>query len=82
MLRRDRLVIKFNYQPNYGRIHTWVDTDYAGCTKTRRSTSAGVLNYGSHVIKTWSVTQKNLALSSGEAEYSGIVKGASVSLGI
>ena len=37
---------------------------------------------GSHVIKSWSSTQGNIALSSGEAEYYGLVKGASVALGI
>ena len=37
---------------------------------------------GSHVIKTWSTTQAVLALSSGEAEYYGMVKGASIALGV
>ena len=37
---------------------------------------------GGHLIKHWSVTQKVIALSSGEAELAGIVKGAAESLGI
>ena len=37
---------------------------------------------GEHAIKTWSVTQAVIALSSGEAEYYGIVKGASAGLGV
>ena len=37
---------------------------------------------GKHMIKSWSSTQANVALSSGEAEYYGLVKGASVALGI
>ena len=36
---------------------------------------------GNHCIKTWSSTQAVIALSSGEAEYYGIDKGASVLLG-
>ena len=36
---------------------------------------------GSHVIKTWSSTQASLALSSGEAEYYGVVRGTAVGLG-
>ena len=36
---------------------------------------------GTHAIKTWSTTQSVIALSSGEAEYYGMVKGASVGLG-
>ena len=37
---------------------------------------------GSHLFKTWSTTQNTIALSLGEAEYYGIVKGASVMLGM
>ena len=37
---------------------------------------------GNHTIKTWSTTQAVIALSSGEAEYYGMVKGASVGLGV
>ena len=36
---------------------------------------------GEHVVKSWSTTQAVIALSSGEAEYYGIVKGSSVGLG-
>ena len=37
---------------------------------------------GSHMVKSWSSTQGNVSLSSGEAEYYGMVKAASVGLGI
>ena len=37
--------------------------------------------WGDHIIKSWSTTQSVIALSSGEAEYYGMVKGASVGLG-
>ena len=37
---------------------------------------------GSHCIKTWSVNQQVIAMSSGEAEYYGMVKGASNALGV
>ena len=60
----------------------WIDTDYAGCKKTRKSTSGGVVMWGDHIIKSWSTTQSVIALSSGEAEYYGMVKGAPVGLGI
>ena len=36
---------------------------------------------GSHVIKFWSSTQASLALSSGEAEYYGVVRAAGIGLG-
>ena len=40
------------------------------------------MRIGSHVIKGWSVTQSVIALSSGEAEYYGLVKGSSNAVGL
>ena len=37
---------------------------------------------GSHPIKAWSSTQASVALSSGEAEYYGLVRGVGLGLGI
>ena len=60
----------------------WTDTDYAGCLRTRKSTNGGLLCVGSHVVKGWSTTQSVVALSSGEAEYYGMVRGAATGLGM
>ena len=38
--------------------------------------------HGRHMIKSWSTNQSVIALSSGEAEYYGLVKAASVALGV
>ena len=38
--------------------------------------------HGSHLLKTWAATQTVVALSSGEAEYHGAVKGTCEALGI
>ena len=38
--------------------------------------------FGRHCLKSWSVNQQVIAMSSGEAEYSGMVKGATNALGI
>ena len=73
-------VIQYKRQGRVKGINTQVDTDHAGCLRTRKSTSGGVLKLGSHVIRTWSHTQSVIALSSGEAEYYGMVKGAPYSL--
>ena len=59
-----------------------VDTDFAGCPTTRKSTNGGIVRHGEHCLKTWSSNQAVIALSSGEAEFYGIVKGASNALGI
>ena len=72
----------YRYQDLPKELTIWTDTDYAGCKKTRKSTSGGVVMWGEHIIKSWSTTQSVIALSSGEAEYYGMVKGASVGLGI
>jgi hypothetical protein len=37
---------------------------------------------GSHLLKCWSSTQAGVAMSSGEAEFYGAVKGASAGLGM
>ena len=63
-------------------LTAFVDSDYAGCVETRRSTSGGCMMVGSHLLKHWSSTQKRLALSSGEAELSGILKGSAEGLGM
>ena len=36
---------------------------------------------GQHTIKTWSTTQSSVPLSSGEAEFNGVVRGAGMGLG-
>ena len=65
-----------------GRIDVFTDSDWAGCRLTRRSTSGGVLCVGGCTVKTWAKTQGSLALSSGEAEYYALVKGAAEALGL
>ena len=78
----DRSSYLYQYQSRPSELTIWTDTDYAGCKRTRKSTSGGVVMWGKHLIKSWSSTQSVIALSSGEAEYYGIVKGASVGLGL
>ena len=76
-----RYVTKYPYQEIFDKITLWTDTDSAGCTKSRKSTSAGIIQLGKHLIKSWSTNQAVIALSSGEAEYYGMVKGGSMGLG-
>eukprot|EP00969_Alexandrium_andersonii_P262596 11609115-Alexandrium_andersonii.AAC.1 len=38
--------------------------------------------WGAHMIKHWSTTQRTIALSSGEAELAGTVKGAAEGVGL
>ena len=57
------------------------DSDDGGCVTTRKSTSAGSLMHGSHLIKFYSGTQHTIALSSGESEYYAGLRAGSTLLG-
>ena len=50
-------------------VKVYVDSDWAGCRRTRKSTNGGVLMVDGACLKFWSTTQAVRALSSGEAEY-------------
>ena len=67
LLDRPRVITFFRYQDEVTIIDGWADSDYAGCRRTRKSTSGGVIMLGGHLIKSWSSTQAIIALSSGEA---------------
>ena len=41
----------YKYQDLPEVLTIWTDTDYAGCKKTRKSTSGGVIMRGDHIIK-------------------------------
>ena len=58
----DRSGYLYQYQALPEGLTVWTDTDYAGCKKTRKSTSGGVVMWGSHLIKSWSSTQSVIAL--------------------
>ena len=77
---RPRLVYTYRQQ-ELSHIDTYVDTDWAGCVRTRKSTSGGAIMLGKHCIKHWSSTQPSVSLSSGEAEFYGVVRGAGQGLG-
>ena len=72
----------YKFEDPQMEARSFVDTDFAGCARTRRSTSGGAIMWGSHCIKHWPSTQPTIALSSGENELTGIAKGASNSLGV
>eukprot|EP00974_Lingulodinium_polyedra_P121539 11179382-Lingulodinium_polyedra.AAC.1 len=63
-------------------LKVFTDSDWAGCLKTRRSTSGGLAMVGRHPVKTWSATQSVVATSSAEAELYSAAEGASRGLGV
>ena len=66
----------------YGLLRVYVDSDWAGCKTTRKSTSGGMAVWCGGLVKSWSRTQGSIALSSGEAEFYAAVKGVAEGLGI
>ena len=77
-----RAVQNFVWQRMPTAVTTYVDSDWAGDRTTRKSTSGGAMCLGKHLVKSWSTSQKTIALSSGEAELYALVKGAAQSKGL
>ena len=58
-------------------IKVFVDSNWAGCRKSRKPTSGGIIFFGDVAVRAWSGNQAVIALSSGEAEYYAALKGPS-----
>lgn len=81
LLGKPRLVWHYRDQPEQTHLRIFTDSDDAGCTASRKSTSCGALFHGSHLLKFYSSTQHVIALSSGESEFYGGIKAGSTLLG-
>ncbi|MDP6496055.1 MAG: Ty1/Copia family ribonuclease HI, partial [Dehalococcoidia bacterium] len=79
-----RLVLSMKFEePKPSQIDAYVDSDYAGCPRTRKSTLGGCIMRGTYLIRYWISTQNNaISLSSGEAELYAMVKGVGTGIGI
>ena len=75
-----RVVQKFTRQTRATELVVDVDSDWAGDRATRKSTLCVVIRHGVNVLKTQVNAMKGISLSSGEAEYGAIVKGACQSI--
>ena len=79
---RPRLVLRFPWQVSQSMATTYTDSDWAGCVKTARSTSGGIVTIGDHMIKSYSRQQKVVALSSAEAELYAMVAASAETLAV
>ena len=70
-----------SYEKPSPDIIAYVDSDWAGCHTTRRSTSGGVLQILGSTFHHFSRTQATVALSSAEAELCAITSGVAEALG-
>ena len=73
LLGKPRMVWKFKWQEGPKFVSAFSDSNWAGCHDTRKSTSGACIMNGSHLIKAYSRTQSNIALSSGEADFYALV---------
>jgi hypothetical protein len=74
--------IEYVNQRPPSRLSIYADSDWAGCRRTRKSTSGGVACHGRHCVRTWASTQATIATSSGEAEFYALIESASRGLGL
>ena len=79
---RPRLVLKYHWQQTPSTAVTYTDSDWAGCKKTGKSTSGGIVTLGGHVIKSYARQQKTVALSSAEAELHAMVAASAETIGL
>ena len=66
---------QFGWQRLPDRLEAFTDSDFAGCSKTRKSTTGRCVMWGDHCLKGLPKTQAIIALSSGEADLAALVKG-------
>ena len=79
---RPRLVQQFRWQQMPATLSVECDSDYAGCKRTRKSTSGYVAMLGRHCVAARSKTQSVIATSSGEAEFYALCSATSSALGL
>ena len=76
-----RLVFKYGWQRDLP-LSAATDADWAGCLKTRKSTSGGFVCRGNHLLKAWSKSQPVVTLSTAEAELMACEKGSTELIGM
>ena len=79
---KPRLIWRYAMQKLCFNLDVFTDSDWAGCRKSRKSTSRGAIMLGRHCLKTWSKTQALIAKLSADAELHGVVRGATEVLGM
>ena len=82
LIGKPRLVSLFPWQSMPDRVTGFTDSDWAGCSKTAKSTSGGAICIGEHVVKTYCRQQRVVALSSAEAELYAMVAASAETLAI
>ena len=81
LMSMPRVVARYDWGPLSTRLEVYVDANWAGCLRSRKSTVGGVVLWNGQFLKAWAKTMPIIALSSGESELAAVTKGASEGLG-
>ena len=71
---KPRLQIWFEHQAEPESLTVYIDSDWAGCKRSRKSTSGGAMLICGHGINVWSKTHGIIENTSAEAELYGLWK--------
>ena len=82
LVKNRRCVLTYARQTSEATLQVQVDSDWAGELLERKSTTCVIVRRGKHLLRHMSCLQTLVALSSGEAEYYALIRGACTSLGI
>ena len=69
-------------EPSKAHLEVHVDSDWAGDTVTRRSTTGVIVRRGQHSLRHSSTVQNVIGLSSAESEFNALTKGGCSGLGL
>ena len=82
MKGKPRRAITFSWDEPGQELEISVDSDFAGCLITRRSTCGGCIRWRGGLIRGWSKTMPTIALSTAEAELGAAARGGAEGIGI
>ena len=80
LVKYPKEVWEYNLQDEPSAVQVYSDSDWATCQRTRKSMSCYAIRFGEHLLDTSCARQSTVALSSGEAEYYALTRGASAGL--
>ena len=69
-----RCLVVYSGQADKPIVDVFSDSDWAGCAKSRRSTSSSYVMLGGHLLAASATTQNVVATSSGEPEFYALTK--------
>ena len=69
-------------EPSKAHLEVYVDSDWAGDTVTRRSTTGVIVRRGQHLLRHSSTVQNVIGLTSAESEYYALTEGGCSGLGL